>query len=160
MSLDADYTKIKDYKELDPTTRDAITLNGCLLTGMGEITEKNAPKFYARVHAFELIIGSTLLNVVDEVGDFHKLPTTPAMIKRMIGLKTNVFPMVTDAAFAKRLLRWATETAEREWKAAEQAEAEAAAKAAEDAATETAAGTEAPRGWDKVEAGTEVVETA
>ena len=62
--------------------------------GMGEITESNYVKFWTRYVAF--------WNAID--GSYDSLYFSLEDVRTMIGLKTNVFPMVTDAAFRKTLI--------------------------------------------------------
>jgi hypothetical protein len=64
-----------------------------MAVGMGEITAKNYTEFWRR---WDLIMTARYGR-----GE-HGL--TLEGVYRMIGLKTNVFPMVTDAAFRKRVM--------------------------------------------------------
>lgn len=125
MALTADYTKIKDYKTLvyipnDPDDPDAgITLNpvthslvfACMAVGLGEITEKNVDKFATRLRMWEIGTGSFLQNA--ENGNLTDRLITYAEVRAHIGLHTNAFPNLTDAAFGKELIRVMTDRAQR-----------------------------------------------
>lgn len=83
MSLNWDVSKVKDWKDLDPTLRDTI-IWATLVVDLGEITEKNWEEFYIRVHVWEGFLGAFL------VGPDGPVPIKPDQVKRMIGMNTNV----------------------------------------------------------------------
>jgi hypothetical protein len=110
MSLDYDLTRVSNWEQIEwPKVQSVIF--STMLVGLGEITEATAPKFYARVRAYERVTGSTLTTTADG----QNVPTTPADIRALIGLRTNVFPAESDTKFARKLLGWATDNARREW---------------------------------------------
>lgn len=117
MSLNFDLSKVHNWREIDPAVRESIIWD-TMIVGIGEITEATAEKFYARVRAYESITENVLYEFVSDDEPAVPRPATPADVRSMIGLKTNVFPTETDAKFARKLLGWATDHAAREWKAA------------------------------------------
>lgn len=90
MSLNWDITRCKDSEELlteeqYPTTEAMIFAT--MGTGIGELTDKTAPEFYARLVASGYYPG-----------------VTPQIVARYIGLRTNVFPMETRTKWLKRVV--------------------------------------------------------
>lgn len=89
MSLDWQLTKIRDYETVclvdDGTGRQILNprtnalIYATMAVGMGDITEKNAPEFYARVRYWDLLHGIR----PDE-------RITPADVWAHVGLHTNV----------------------------------------------------------------------
>lgn len=67
--------------------------------GIGEITEENALQFYSRVHLQEKLFGT---NLNGSEGPYW---ITYEDVRSHIGLKTNVFPMETDAKWGARVVR-------------------------------------------------------
>lgn len=117
MALEWDLTKVTDWQDIDPARRESMIWM-TMIVGIGEINDATVQKFFERVYAYERINGAM---VRTPNGDRY---TTPADIRRFMGLKTNVWgprgPISkTDAAFAKDLARWATESAAHEWARAE-----------------------------------------
>lgn len=82
-------------------------LNGLLMAmlvlGTCRITKENWKKFYARVSLYEKLCGDIM---------YHGPKFSPAEIQAYVGLHTNV-STETDAAFAKKVMRWAQEDANR-----------------------------------------------
>lgn len=94
MSLDYDLTKCDKSVMSDeewPTTHNLIWLT--MAVGIGDLSEKNAPEFYARVKVLEKVDGKE---------EFF----TPEMIRKRIGMKTNVFPVETRSKWSQRVLRY------------------------------------------------------
>lgn len=83
-----------DGVHIQPLTRSLIFLT--LNVGIGEITERNADEFYARLHIIERIQGASTRLGGEEVY------TTPQEVRAHIGLRTNV-PTETRARWAKRM---------------------------------------------------------
>ena len=112
MALTWDLGKIKNYEELcfstdedgnekmTPQTEAMIWLT--MAIGMGNITEKNAAQFYARVHFYETMFGSFLVSFDDNGKKYH--PITPEDIVNHIGLHTNV-SLESDASFKNRMFK-------------------------------------------------------
>jgi hypothetical protein len=112
MSLDWDLTAISNHKKLwmeagkdeggkqeyklRPVTETLIWV--CLAIDIGEITENNWEEWFLRARVWERAMG---VMRHDGKEDF---PITPEEVKAHIGLKTNVFPKTTAAAFAKKLV--------------------------------------------------------
>lgn len=117
MSLDWDLTKIDKHEELWIKEGDGRRLSpmtealiwACLHVGIGEITEKTVDEFYTRVKVWERGIGTLTRD-----RDGNEVATTYAEVKRHIGLRTNVFPKETDAAFARKIIRIMTDDARRD----------------------------------------------
>tara|TARA_Y100001938_G_scaffold120394_1_gene167155 strand:- start:62 stop:439 length:378 start_codon:yes stop_codon:yes gene_type:complete len=80
--------------------------------GMGEITEKNWPKFWARVDAEQKLHGARL-NQKGEDGEWKPQFITPRDVRDHIGLRTNVGRM-SDAAWRKCLTENFLRRAERD----------------------------------------------
>jgi hypothetical protein len=105
MSLDYDLTKCVGGKDVMsdeewPITHSLIWLT--ISTGIGDLSEKNAPEFYARVKMLEKMDGKDA---------FY----TPEMIRKRIGMTTNVFPMDTRAKWAGKVLKYDMERAVNEF---------------------------------------------
>ena len=100
MSLRWDARNVKNYEELSPDTTQAMVFE-CMITGIGEITEKNADKFYIR---------SKMISTAHGQDSGITLETVHAYI----GLRTNVFPERTDAAFRKQVMGALQDRATRE----------------------------------------------
>lgn len=99
MSLDYDLTKCDKSVMSDeewPVTHSLIWLT--MAVGIGDLTEKTAPEFYARVKILEKLDGS-------------KVKFTPDMIRKRIGLNTNVFPMETRSKWCNRVHKYEFERA-------------------------------------------------
>lgn len=113
MSLNWDATKVKDFKSLTETENSI--LNGLIwflmFVGIGEITEKNAATFYARVAAYEALHGALLTE------EGKPYPMKPKHIKRFIGLRANVSG-VGAAKFASQQMKRAIEERVKEYDAA------------------------------------------
>ena len=123
MSLNWDLTKIDGYETLcwmpDPSS-DTADPNGdgkvmnpvthaliwsTISVGIGEITEANAQEFFTRLSMYERVYGP-MLTVYNAETDQHEPQfLTPGDVRAHIGLHTNVFPKVTDAAWLKNLMR-------------------------------------------------------
>ena len=121
MSLNSDLSKVKDWKELNTPEeypRTEVLIFYTMFTDIGwEITEENAPEFYARIKMMEKLDG-TLLNGKDtETGEIKPVPITPANVKRIIGLKVNVAPM-TRLQWVKKLTKRRMEELAKEYKEA------------------------------------------
>lgn len=115
MSLDWDITRIKDYETLcwvpapgplnrsqgvvtndqsqmlNPVTHALIFAT--MSVGWGEITEQNYQDWYLRYRMWELCVGGFNDGITISLRDVHK----------HVGLRTNVFPKVTDTVFNKRI---------------------------------------------------------
>ena len=111
MSLNWDFTKCKDSEALGeaeewPITHALIWLT--MGTGIGDISEKNAPEFYARIHLLEEIDGkwlrfATHFDAENQADEWEDRPITPEDVQKRIGLSTNVFPMETRAKWLSRV---------------------------------------------------------
>jgi hypothetical protein len=104
MALTYDLSKVKDRQQFFPDTESGdlnpvttTIIFGTMITGIGELTEQNAPEFYARLHLAEQLRGPLAYN-----GHGEPITITPQYVKGHIGLKTNVFPKETRAAWLKR----------------------------------------------------------
>jgi hypothetical protein len=90
LSLNWDITKCADpdallTDEQYPTTEAMVMFT--MGVGIGELTDKTAPEFYARLVASDYWPG-----------------ITPQIVARYIGLRTNVFPQETRAKWMKRVI--------------------------------------------------------
>jgi hypothetical protein len=114
MSLNWDLSDIKNQKELcwmkdglgsngqqqfrmHPATETLIFMT--LAVEIGEITKKNWEEWFLRARVWEKAMGALRHDGKKD----H--PITPEEVKLHIGLKTNVFPKASAAAFAKKLVQ-------------------------------------------------------
>lgn len=67
-----------------------IIMPGTIITGIGALTEKTIPEFYARLSAYEKLHGALGRN-----GDGSDHYTALEDIVKLKGLRTNVFPVMT-----------------------------------------------------------------
>tara|TARA_R100000963_G_C4617723_1_gene86156 strand:+ start:200 stop:619 length:420 start_codon:yes stop_codon:yes gene_type:complete len=112
MALIPELGKIKNHEELcfftDEVGNELVnpvtdTLIWCtLFVGMGEITKKNAPQFYARVRFMEVMQEGPFLH--DRGSDTLRIPRpiTLADVEAHIGLNTNVYDRETDYRWAAK----------------------------------------------------------
>lgn len=102
MSLDYNLTKIKDRDLSDEgwAVTQAIIFS-CLNTGIGEITEKNAAEFYARMAICERVMGPMLTSFD---GGITPRYITPDEVRAHIGLHTNVAPEETRTKWLRRII--------------------------------------------------------
>jgi len=112
MPLSWNLGKIKNHKEVCWSADEAgdrhinrvtDTLIWCtMFVGIGEITEKNAPQFYARVRFIEVMQEAPFL--YDLGGDTPRIPRpiTLADVEAHIGLSTNVYDRATDYRWAAK----------------------------------------------------------
>lgn len=111
MSLDFNYSKVADKSKCvrpvaDATDPDAQELTpvlqamiwGCMATGIGKITEQDAPEIAARLQVYEAIHG-TFVSTRE-----GPRPLTLEDVRDFIGLSTNVFPKESRAAWLKRIV--------------------------------------------------------
>lgn len=91
-----------DYR-LSPITHALIF--GTMAVGIGHISEKDAPEFYARLALYERMNGS-FTTVPDPKDPSNRVNyyITPEDVQRHIGLRTNVFPKETRTKWYKRIL--------------------------------------------------------
>jgi hypothetical protein len=85
----------QEYK-LKPATETLIWI--CLAIDIGEITQTNWEEWFLRARVWEKSMGALRGRGKDQ--QF----ITPEEVKAHIGLKTNVFPKSTAAAFAKKMV--------------------------------------------------------
>lgn len=102
MSLDFDFTGIRDWEELH-SDEDQLGIShglvwGALATGIGTLTEQNVPEYYARIKVLEQL-GTHLLSSSE--GPYA---ITVQDVRRRVGLRTNVFPEESRAKWVKRTL--------------------------------------------------------
>lgn len=74
-----------------------------MAVGIGDLSDENAPEFFARVHLWELAFGS-FLKAYDGGDAIVDRPLTPEDVRGHIGLRTNVFyetPGKWNARFMK-----------------------------------------------------------
>jgi hypothetical protein len=126
MSLSYDLTAIADRLENYPSADDRmnpateVLIFATMAVGIGEITEKNWQQFADRLHIYQALLGR-LGHVTDPDGSTRAIGESE--VKGHIGLKTNVWPVETDAKWRKRVFGAATERLEyNRRKAAERAE--------------------------------------
>ena len=107
MSLNWDITRVKgDPKEWTPEQNDSTTVIiwATMVIGMGEITEANAQDFWLRLDMYQKVTGGWTPAV------------TPADVRRLIGLRTNV-SKETDAAFRRRMAEISADRSRVAWNA-------------------------------------------
>lgn len=111
MSLNWDVRNIRAMDKLHSDDKnagwlitDALIWAG-LFTGIGTITEENWRQVYIRTRAAHTVLGLCAYRTVNG-NSVKEQPITPGMVRRRIGLRTNVSPK-TDTQFKK----WLGETA-------------------------------------------------
>lgn len=114
MGLHWSIEKVRDHEAL--TTEEAWTTTNAIVwatmaVGIGDLTEADAPTFYARLHVYERLVGAF------RIGADGPIYFTPAEVRRYIGLHTNV-ARDTDAAWRKRIMAVSLRDAEREYELA------------------------------------------
>lgn len=112
MSLNWNLKEIKNNEEVcwrtdevgdEYMNRVTDTLIWCtIFVSLGEITEQNAPQFYARVHFLERMQGGPFLHDPGEDGEPEDRYITLADVEKHIGLSTNVFDRDTDYRWAAK----------------------------------------------------------
>ena len=97
MSLDYNLTKTSLPRDADGqiqwTTATEYLIFATMSTGIGDLSEKNAPEFFARLQ---------IIQDMDRVIPAGRV--TAADIKQHIGMTTNVFPKLTRAQWLKRIV--------------------------------------------------------
>ena len=111
MPLHWNLEKIKNHKEVcwyadeagdQYVNRVTDTLIWCtMFVGIGEITEKNAPQFYARVRLMEVLQEAPFL-YDGEKDQRQPRPITLEDVENHIGLSTNVYDKDTDYRWAAK----------------------------------------------------------
>lgn len=89
----------KGDKIMAPITNAIIW--GCLATGIGEITEKNAVEFWSRLNLWDKINGARVVGPAPEHADYY---ITLEDVRKHIGLRTNVFPKESEQVFLRKLM--------------------------------------------------------
>jgi hypothetical protein len=128
MSLDARYTKIKNYEELcyftdekgqprlNPVTE--ILVFATLAVGLHEITEENIDEWELRLEMLTLA-GETLGILPDENGERKPWQPGREELEEHLGLWTNAFPSIERAEFRAKLAisleRYAARAIEDRW---------------------------------------------
>lgn len=101
MSLNWSIKKVENVQEIIDDPDEAVITEAIvwstIAVGFGEITEKNAQEFYARLSVYEQLYGTMLQ------AEGKEIPLTPENISRRIGLHTNVFPNKTETQWKKGL---------------------------------------------------------
>jgi len=106
VALTWDFTKCEDFEALKESdaewciTETLIWMT--MATGIGDLTEKNAPEFYARVNLLEKLDGASIRQTNKETGEVEDYHITFEDVRKRIGMVTNVFPMETRAKWLKR----------------------------------------------------------
>lgn len=115
MSLNFDVSQVRDYQRVtthptDDTRWNPITehlVYATMTVGIREITAKNYKTFYTRLRIADMVFGPVLyVN-----GELRSV--TIEDVKMHIGLRTNVFPDISDAEFRKRIVRAAEDRVNR-----------------------------------------------
>lgn len=111
MALSWDLTKVVDREVKYPADaegrQNVVTyalIWATMLAGIGEITEKTAGEFYARVHTYEVLQGALVKGQDEETLDWVDMPITLEQVRDHIGLRTNVFPTEARAKWLKRIV--------------------------------------------------------
>lgn len=111
MSLNLDLSKVHDHENLcsiegengvrviNPVTH--ALMWATMIIGWEEITEKNYIEWYTRLRSWEIVAGSLLYEYNGDQRQSRYI--TLKDVHQHIGLRTNAFPKITDAAFAKKL---------------------------------------------------------
>ena len=119
MSLTYDLTTVKDWKENYPNKTNAdgeerindtsnMLIFVSMITGIGEITSKNAQEVFSRIRMSEMVHGGYFTN-----GNGENRNVTLQEVTDHIGLKTNVSD-ITKARFNSHINRQMREKIERE----------------------------------------------
>ena len=115
MSLNWNFTDKERFAKLteEEKKQNDLYVWGCLAVGIGEITKKNAKEWLARYAFYTNCLGAMYLTKGE--------PYIPSLedVEKRIGLRTNVFPNETEAAFAKKVYQaWKRDNVRREVKKA------------------------------------------
>jgi hypothetical protein len=111
MSLNYDLSTIpREFWHADEATEEAKTVTNALIwatiaIGIGEITEANWEEFAGRITAYEQAGGAFLQYAPEGSGEIRDRPITADEVHQRVGLKTNVFPKESTAAFKRKLVR-------------------------------------------------------
>lgn len=126
MALTFDVTAIADDVRLttDPETgktyMSAVTetmIFATMMAGIGTISEKTAPEFYARLAVYQALNGA-LVSTVNDDGSVSPRPLTEQDVRDHLGLKTNArFDVETRASWVKRVVGFDLDAAVRAYKA-------------------------------------------
>ena len=118
MSLNWNVTKCADHEALSTDEQWPITQTRIFATmavGIGEIrNDDDAAEFFARLSLLDSLDGPFLVD-----GKGKRSEITPDMVRRYVGLSTNVFPRESRAKWLKRIgearLDDSVRTAKRSW---------------------------------------------
>lgn len=103
MPLNWNVDKVVDWHMKDPNERDAMIWL-LLAIGIGEITKKNVSQVYARIHAWEQLVGPMRQEKEEDTGVVHDLYTDYETVASWVGMHTNIGEM-TKAKFKNKLMR-------------------------------------------------------
>lgn len=106
MALNYDVSAVKNWQKLNPGITQCMVF-ATMFVGMGEITVDNAPRFAARLDAWQKLKGAIMRRAVksDKADTYYgkDIPLGIDQVRRYIGLRCNV-GYETPAQFSKRLL--------------------------------------------------------
>jgi len=112
MSLNWNLKEVKNNKEVCWFTDEVgdeymnrvtdILIWGTMFVNLGEITEQNAPQFYARMRFLEMMQGGPFLHDRGEDGEKEDRYITLADVEAHIGLSVNVYGRDTDYRWAAK----------------------------------------------------------
>lgn len=100
-----------DRKVMNPVTN--MLIMATMFVGWEEITEANHVEWYTRLRSYEIVAGSLLQHIGEDNERVDRFMTLED-VRQHIGLRTNAFPKMTDAKFAKRLYDSLKERVDRE----------------------------------------------
>jgi hypothetical protein len=112
MSLNYDLGGIENYKEVcfiedelgsKLSVITEVLIFRCMAVGIGEITDRTIPEFWARMEAFDKLNGHPIYETGNDGKTKHRRITFEEL-KSHRGLTTNVFPQETRAKWIKRIL--------------------------------------------------------
>lgn len=91
-----------DYDDVIPELKSMIFAT--MAIGIGDLSDKNAPDFYARFKVLEKIDDFYVTSKIGDDGLLDKQYITPYIVKKHVGLATNV-TKTSNAEWVKNLLR-------------------------------------------------------
>jgi hypothetical protein len=100
-ATDGDGNVIEGMYETRPEAYGYIVI-GSMAIGMGELNEKTAEEYLARLMVIEAVYGPTLYAKGDG-GKLVGVPVTMDALRPYFGTRTNVFPKESTASFTRRM---------------------------------------------------------
>lgn len=125
MSLDFSYKDVRNWEELcepgephQPNAKTTLIIHLLMPVGIGEVNPKTIDEIWERIEILQALDGPYL-----QGGEPGTEWLTKADIERLVGLKTNIFPKESKAAFMRKMEKGALERILRDYKHKRKADA-------------------------------------